>query len=304
MPTPRFSFAIAVYHNKIYCIGGLIANRIPMRSSSVTGAIEVYDPATDTWEVKKPMPTPRTQLEANVVNDRIYLIGGRTGGQNSTVISNEVYDPVSESWTTKTALHYPVTHPASAVVGSKIYVMGGQDEFNDPMNLDVNQIYDTVTDSWSFGARIPTDVEESAACATSYSLGSKIYLIGGQLKIDSTNIVQIYNPAKDSWSVGASMPTARFGLAAAAINDAIYAIGGTDHNILPTDQANAENEMYTPTNELPQSSPTPIATPTPSGQSNSEPFPATFVILVLAAFVFAFSAGLILYLKKHRRSTP
>ena len=107
-------------------MGGLIANQNPMRSSSVTGAIEVYDPATDTWEVKKPMPTPRTQLEANVVIDRIYLIGGRTGGQYSTVTSNEVYDPVSESWTTKTAMHYPVVEYASAVVGSKILVMGGK----------------------------------------------------------------------------------------------------------------------------------------------------------------------------------
>ena len=263
MPTPRFSFAITVYHNKIYCIGGLIANSNPMLGSSVTGAIEVYDPALNTWEVKKPMPTPRTQLEANVVNDRIYLIGGRTGGQYSTVTSNEVYDPVSESWTTKTGMLYPVTEYASTVIGSKIYVMGGQDEFNDPKNLDVNQIYDTKTDSWSFGTPIPTAVT-SAACVSSVSFQSKIFLIGGELATggSSTNIVQIYNSEKDTWSVGASMPTARFGIAVAAVDGAIYVIGGTEGYILPTDQANAENEAYTPTNEVPQSSPTSIPTPT------------------------------------------
>ena len=291
MPTPRFSFAIAVYHNKIYCIGGLIANSNPMRGSSVTGAIEVYDPATDTWEVKKPMPTPRTQLEANVVNNRIYLIGGRTGGQNSTVTSNEVYDPVSESWTTKTDILYPVTEYSSTVIGSKIYMMGGQDEFNDSKNLDVNQIYDIETDSWNFGTPIPTAVK-SAACASSVSFPSKIFLIGGELATggSSTNIVQIYNSEKDNWSVGASMPTARFGLAVAALDGAIYAMGGTEGYILPTEKANIENEMYTPTDELPPSSPNPTPTPTvPEFISLTIPLLLTTIVAI---------AGLLVYHKK------
>ncbi len=294
MPTPRFSFAIAVYHNKIYCIGGLIANSNPMLGSSVTGAIEVYDPATNTWEVKKPMQTPRTQLEANVVNDKVYLIGGRTGGQYSTVTSNEVYDPVSESWTTKTGMLYPVTEYASTVIGSKIYVMGGQDEFNDSKNLDVNQIYNIETDSWNFGTPIPTAVK-SAACANSVSFPSKIFLIGGELATggSSTDIVQIYNSEKDTWSVGASMPTARFGLAVAALDGAIYAMGGTEGYILPTEKANTENEMYTPTDELPQSSPNPTPTPT------VPEFPSWTIPLLLGLTVVA---GLLVYHKKHKHN--
>ena len=66
MPTPRMNFGIAVYNNKIYCIGG----------EPRTNINEVYDPATDTWETKAPMPTPRDGLRANVVNGKIYLIGG------------------------------------------------------------------------------------------------------------------------------------------------------------------------------------------------------------------------------------
>ena len=203
-----------------------------------------------------------------------------------------MYDPVSESWTTKTGMLYPVTEYASAVIGSKIYVIGGQDEFNDPRNLDVNQIYDTGTDSWSFGTPLSNAVEDSAACVTSDSTGSKIYLIGGQLKTGSTNIVQIYNPAKDGWSFGIPMPTARFGLAAASINNTIYAMGGTDHNILPPEQANAENELYTPTKEIPQYSPTPTPTST-------VPELSLLTIPLLLSMMLT-ATGLLVYHKKHK----
>ena len=52
MPTPRAVFAIAVYQNKIYCIGG-------KTNDTYTGVTEVYDPATDTWETKTSTPTVR-----------------------------------------------------------------------------------------------------------------------------------------------------------------------------------------------------------------------------------------------------
>ena len=106
MPTPRAVFAIAVYQNKIYCIGG-------KTSDDYTGVNEVYDPATNTWEPKTPMPTARSWLTANVVNGKIYLMGGYP---NRTL--NEVYDPATDSWTTKTpapdALIFGFDKPASA----------------------------------------------------------------------------------------------------------------------------------------------------------------------------------------------
>jgi len=43
MSTPRQYFGVAVYQNKIYCIGGYTNE-----TNSVTGVNDVYDPATDT----------------------------------------------------------------------------------------------------------------------------------------------------------------------------------------------------------------------------------------------------------------
>jgi len=236
LPSNMYGSALVVYQNKIYAIG------------EGNGTTQVYDPATDTWENKTPIPTPRTQLEANVVNGKIYLIGGRTGGQYSTVGLNEVYDLETDSWTTKAPIPYPVVQYASAVVDNKIYIIGGQDEFTYPMNLAVVQIYDPATDTWSFGTPMPKIVWQAAAGATSGVLAPKrIYVIGGlpEKSLFGTDLNQVYNPENDSWTVGASMPTARWQLHVAVLNDMIYAMGGLPFFNLQGIWC-PENEQYTP----------------------------------------------------------
>jgi N-acetylneuraminic acid mutarotase len=266
MPTERSRFATAVYQNKIYVIG------------EPDGMNQVYDPATDTWETKTPMPTPRTQLEANVVNGKIYLIGGRTGGQYSTVALNEVYDPETDLWTTKAPMPYPVVQYASAVVDDIIYIIGGQDEFSSPMNLDLVQIYDSESDIWSFGTPMPTVVWQAAAGATSGELAPKrIYVIGGlpDKTLYGTNINQVYNPENDSLTTGASMPTSRFQLHVAVVNDKLYAMGGSPYFNLEGIGSN-ENEEYMPIGygTIPQQSPQP--------ELHSDSFPITLVIAVVS----------------------
>lgn len=251
MPTARYKFGIAVYNSKIYCIGGQFSNRSINARPEQTGAIEAYDPTTNTWETKAPMPNPKSQFQANVVNGKIYLMGGRTGGQHTTVSINEAYDPNTGTWTTKAPLIYPVVSCSSAVVGNRIYLFGGQDEFNETMNLTVTQIYDIETDTWSLGASLPTIVLNSAAGATSGVLvPQRIYIVGGDPNLGgehATDLVQIYNPANDSWSYGARMPTARLELAMAVVDDRLYAIGGATGYIIPPDwDGTAENTMHTP----------------------------------------------------------
>jgi N-acetylneuraminic acid mutarotase len=128
IPTARSDFGIAVYQDKIYVIGGTIGPGIAWGESLLTGATEVYDPKTDTWTTKTSMPTRRQGLEANVVSDKIYLIGGvrYVGGLlHLEYDENEVYDPATDSWTTKKPLPTAVWGYSSAVVDDKIYLMGG-----------------------------------------------------------------------------------------------------------------------------------------------------------------------------------
>jgi N-acetylneuraminic acid mutarotase len=293
MPTPRFSFATVVYQSEIYCIGGLTGRGAPF-SSSVTGAIEVYDPATNAWEIKQPMPTPRANFEANVVNGQIYLIGGITGGPDSIVSINQVYDPANEKWETKKPMPYPVASFSSTVVGNKIFVMGGQGNSNDPRNLNLTQIYDSTTDSWSIGTPMQTTVLNSAACTISDPLGSaRIFLVGGQLGAlgtggNRTDMVQVFNPENSSWSVGDPMLTARDGLAVAVVNNTMYALGGAGGNIMLSGEGYAVNEAYTPIDAQPPS-------PSPTPYSNQNDFPIIVASAVTVAVLIIGVAALLVY---------
>ena len=243
MPIKRYSFALVAYQNRIYVIG------------EPEGLNQVYDPITDSWENRTSMPTPRTQLEANVVDGKIYLIAGRIGGANRTVALNEVYDPETDSWTTKTSIPFPVVQYASAVVDKKIYVIGGQDEYELPNpNLNITQIYDTITDTWTFGAPLPYVVWQADAGATAGQMAPKrIYVMGGLPKgsLFGTDLNQMYDTENNTWSLGSPMPIARAGLHIAVVNDVLYVLGGVPYiNVQAT--WTSENYQYTPIGYIPE----------------------------------------------------
>ncbi|MCW4046407.1 MAG: hypothetical protein NWE99_02445 [Candidatus Bathyarchaeota archaeon] len=245
MPTPRIFFAIAVCQNKIYVMGGWSWNKTT--NSGAEAINEVYDPYTDTWETKAPMLQARLESSASVVGDEIYVIGGRL--QNDP-FSNQVYNVTSDSWCTKKPLPYPSVGFASVAIGGKIYIMG---ERSDKAGVYFNQIYDPRNDSWSMGATMPKGVRYAAAGVTTGSLALKrIDLVGGYhggLGFLAESTVQMYDPEKDTWTVGQPMPTPRYGLAVAVVDDRLYAFGGYSYWAPGGDYSHVSNnftEVYTP----------------------------------------------------------
>lgn len=245
MPTHRVSFAMVVYQDKIYVFGGQIlvgGHRVVINVS------EAYNPATDSWKTLTPMPHLGEDFAAyDVIGDKIYVVGNYT----------EVYDPAADSWETKATIPTLTAHSANAEVNGKIYVFSGNPWGNDPQNyqpINLTQIYDPQSDSWTTGAPIPVGVASAAAVATaSGDTGKTIYVIGGlTLDMDphgsgyvyhAQNLVQVYFPYSDSWSTAAPMPTARYALAASVSSGQVYAMGGSDARDSPDLDA---NELYLP----------------------------------------------------------
>jgi N-acetylneuraminic acid mutarotase len=269
MPTPRTGFGIAVYNNKIYCIGGEVTykndNKPPL-----TNVNEVYDPATNTWETKEPMPTPRYGMRANIVNGKIYLIGGYDPDisiDSGASTHNEVYDPATDTWSTKTPIPHPTSNYASAVYGDKIYIIGGYIGVGgsrpnpEGLHFELNQVYDTVTDNWTYGAPLTECYGNVAGGMTSGVMApQRIYVLGTMRTSVGDDpadfFVRAYDPVGDNWTVCARIPTDRWGFGVGVLDDTLYVIGGEtaypkyDINYYsgtpPTITEYATNERYIP----------------------------------------------------------
>jgi N-acetylneuraminic acid mutarotase len=235
MLTARSGFAIAVYQNKIYCIGGTIGDS-GNSVSGFTGATEVYDPATDKWETKKPIPTPRADMCANIVNGKIYCIGGKkywgVDPFYQELNATEVYDPILNYWATRSPMPIPVLGAASAVLNGKIYIVGGSRHFQagwDLSTVNSNQVYDPENDAWSTRTGLPNPESYAAAGATSgVTAPKRLYFVGGSSQTTYSSVTYVYDSVDDVWRTAASMTTSRVYLAVAVVDDVLYAIGGFD----------------------------------------------------------------------------
>ncbi len=91
MPTSRAGLAAAVLRDKLYVFGG---EGNPAHRSQVFRDTEVYDPATDAWEVLRPMLTRRHGTGAATLGDKIYIPGGAALVGFSAIDIHEVYTPL------------------------------------------------------------------------------------------------------------------------------------------------------------------------------------------------------------------
>jgi N-acetylneuraminic acid mutarotase len=195
MLTRRLGHGVSVVDGNIYVIGGMTSG--PGIWSGIQDSVEVYDPVTNTWTTKAPIPTARVWLSTSVVDGKIYAIGGAplTKEPLATV---EVYDPATDTWTTKTPMPTARTSHAAAVVDGIIYVIGGGTVSADPGGFSVVEAYNPVTDTWTRKADIP----EPRASLSAGMVGGKIYAFGGiptfaDPHLHGKRTVYEYDPSKD-----------------------------------------------------------------------------------------------------------
>jgi N-acetylneuraminic acid mutarotase len=195
MPTPRLGLGVGVVDGKIYAIGGMTSGSDFW--SGMRNNVEVYDPDTNKWTPKAPMPTERCWFSASVVDGKIYAIGG-TLVTKEPISTVEVYDPETDTWTTKTPMPTPRMGHAASVIDGIIYVFGGGVEHGSPGGYSVVEAYDPATDTWTRKADIPVPRSSFSTGV----LGGNVYVIGGIPDFTNPHLtgertVYEYNPSRD-----------------------------------------------------------------------------------------------------------
>ena len=161
MPTSRGAAVATEVGGKLYVIGGASVHpgaKVVGLTATVPhhalGTNEAYDPATNTWQTRSPMPTARNHAAIGAVNGKIYVLGGRIGSvfvvaSNTDVV--EEYDPATDSWGSLRAhMPRPRSGTGFGVYKGKIYVAGGEFLDNEIVgtyrDLDA---YDPAANKWT-----------------------------------------------------------------------------------------------------------------------------------------------------------
>jgi N-acetylneuraminic acid mutarotase len=180
----------------------------------------------DTWTSVAPMPTARESLAACAVDGKIYVFGGFQGSADFAIDTHERYDALTNSWSTMPPMPTAREEPEAAVVDGKCYLIGGRvaNLINSARSLDVVEVYDPTTNSWSTRAPMLSPRYAHSVAV----VDGKIYVMGGtpdQALVSQS--MEVYDPATDTWTELAPMTTRRALHAATAARGKIYVMGGT-----------------------------------------------------------------------------
>jgi N-acetylneuraminic acid mutarotase len=149
LPTRRIAIAAATSGGRIYAIGGATTNPV-FPIGLATNVVEEFDPQTQAWRARAPMPTARAHAAAAELGGRIIVAGGDLDGGYSAaqmVATVESYDPTTDAWTTLPSLPQPRSGLRAAVFVGRLLVGGGP--FQTTSMTPELYAYDPVANEWS-----------------------------------------------------------------------------------------------------------------------------------------------------------
>ena len=190
LPARRGAAVAVEVRGKIHVIGGVTSlegSKAPfvtfMGPCNVLSTNDVYDPATDKWESRRPMAVPRNHAFAAAVNGKIYVIGGRTShsfiqpATNTDVV--EEYDPANDMWSAlKERMPTPRSGGGWGTDGRRIYVAGGEVATKQLVGAFRGiEAYEPTTNSWTTLPSMPMPRHGVAGAV----IGNRFHLVSGMI---------------------------------------------------------------------------------------------------------------------------
>ncbi|QOV87926.1 Kelch repeat-containing protein [Humisphaera borealis] len=184
------------------------------------------------WQTATPNPLARAEAIGNVINGKLYVMGGFNGKVAGTadnyiaVKRGDVYDPATNRWSRIADMPEAFTHATGVVVGDQLWFVGGYAGNHPGPGTTSVWKYDTGDNRWTRGPSLPL----SRGAGGAGLIGNTLYFVGGmdRDRINDRNNLWALDTKKPSqgWVSLPSMPTARNHLSVVATGGKLYAISG------------------------------------------------------------------------------
>ncbi len=234
--------AVAIGNQKVLVIGGDCQFGIAV--ACLTGSVEEYDVASNTWAQKSPMPIPLHSSSTTQLADGRILVAGGSNNFGS-VDTAQIYDPAANIWSTRVSSmnESRYYHTATLLKSGKVLVAGGNKVLNGVATASKTaEIYDPATNAWTLVA--PMAVVRTLPTATLLADG-RVMLAGGTDTgaANTADSVEIYNPRAGTWTFACKLTGPRYAHNATLLADGLRILisGGTKLN-----SPLFSTEIYTP----------------------------------------------------------
>lgn len=173
------------------------------------------------WEFGEPMPINRTELTSEIIDGKIYVMGGADYLKDGIMNLVEIYDPETNDWSESTPLPVPIDHTTAVVYENKLYIIGGFLE--DKTATDKVWMYDPETDAWTEEPPLPT----ARGALAAEVIDGNIYAIGG-VGLDHTPVAtnEMYSIENQTWITKEPLAKPRHHIASAVVDEKLYILGG------------------------------------------------------------------------------
>ncbi|MDO9019214.1 MAG: kelch repeat-containing protein [Myxococcales bacterium] len=215
--TGRYGFGAATAPDgRVYVFGGY--------NGGYLNSVEMFDPATNRWTVRAPLPnSPWAVTGAALADGRILSISGYAGSTYTTTVY--AYNPTTNAWTAIAPVltgRYHAT--ATRGIDGRVFLFGGRTSAGMATTAEA---YNPVSNAWT-AIRAPVTARVGANAVTAPD--GRVFLFGGGTNTDGTSStlsVEIYDPVANTWSAGPALTTSRtFSGAALGTDGRIYIAGG------------------------------------------------------------------------------
>lgn len=168
LPEACGAMACIALGEEIHIIGGAIGSD---NRRSIDWHL-VYDPRSDRYRRRQPMPVGRDHTGIVVVAGRIHVIGGRVDTFHTNSNLHHAYDPRADAWEFRAPIPTARSGHGTVWFHDRIFCMGGE---GTNRVYGQNESYDPASNSWESHAPMMTPRHGMGAVV----IGDSVYVAGG-----------------------------------------------------------------------------------------------------------------------------